>query len=282
MKETKFSGKLFGDEIIILIYDPEIQKAEETLEQAYIEALRLEKIFNIFDKKSELSILNNKRKLEVSQDLLKVIKKALIFSKLTNGKYDISLGKQIMQRKNKKQIKPTSATYKNISINKNQVSLNNKDVLIDLGSIAKGYITDEIGDFLKSKGIKEFLIDSRGDILIFGEYYHIMGIQHPRNRKKNIFLIKLKNQAVATSGDYNQFNKSFSESHILNSQDIISVTVVAPTLEEADVYSTALFVSNEKERNNLIKNNKSIMALLIKEDLKQIMYNNFKELLHGQ
>jgi FAD:protein FMN transferase len=282
MKETIFSRKLFGDEIRIMVYDTYTEKIKETLEQSYIEALRLEKVFNFFDKTSELSKLNNKRKMKVSLDLLRVIKKALAFSKQTRGRYDIALGKEILQRKNKEKVKITGASYKNISTNKNQVALNNKEVLIDLGSIAKGYITDRLGDFLKSKGIKEFLIDSRGDILVSGEYSHTLGIQHPRDKEKNIFSIKIKNQAVATSGDYNQFDKSFNKSHILNSKDIISATVTAPTLEEADVYSTALFVTSEKFRKSLIKRNKNIKVLLIKEDLKPIMYNNFEELFYEQ
>ena len=78
---------------------------------------------------------------------------------------------------------------------------------------------------------------------------------------------------------HNQFDKTFSKSHILNSSEIISVTVIAPTLEEADVYSTALFVADDKERRKLIANNKNIKVLLIKEDLKPIMYNDFEELI---
>ena len=61
--------------------------------------LRLQKIFNFYDSESELSILNAKRRLEVSDDLLKVIKKAIKFSLLTNGRYDISLGKNMLERK---------------------------------------------------------------------------------------------------------------------------------------------------------------------------------------
>jgi FAD:protein FMN transferase len=282
MKETTFSGRLFGSEIRIIIYYQDTEKAKKILDETYIEALRLQKIFNFFDKTSELSKLNNKRNLKVSPDLLRVIKKALLFSKLTEGKYDITLGKMIIQRKNKEKVKVISTSYKDILINKNNITLNNNNVLIDLGSIAKGYITDKIGDFIKSKGIKEFIIDSRGDILAYGKYSHIIGIQHPRDKENVLFLIKLQNQAIATSGDYNQFDKSFSKSHILNSQDIISATVIAPTLEEADVYSTALFVANEKSRNSLIENNKNIKVLLIKESLKPIMYNHFEDLIYEQ
>lgn len=280
MKETTFSRKLFGKEISILIYGDNANRVKQVLEQTYAEALRLQKIFNFFDKRSELSILNYKRKLKVSPELLSVIKNALPFSKLTNGKYDISLGKRIINRKNNKDDIKLQSSYEGIKIRGNKIILLHPDIFIDLGSIAKGYITDRLGEFLKLKGINEFLIDSRGDIIVSGKSVHIIGIQHPRDSEKNLFSIKLKNQAVATSGDYNQSYKNFSNSHIINSNDIISLTIVAPTLEEADVYSTALFVSNEKERSNLIKHNKDIKILMIKKDLKPVFYNNFEELLY--
>ena len=280
MEEVTFSGILFGDKINLLIYNLNKEKAEKIFRQFYSEALRLEKIFNFFDKDSELSKLNKKRKLKISQDLLNVINKALSFSELTKGKYDITLGKRILKRKNYEEDIKLESSYRDVKIKGNEVNLVHSDILIDLGSIAKGYITDKLGKFLISKGIKEFVIDSRGDILFSGEYFHTFGVQHPRDREKNITSIKIKNQAAATSGDYNQFDKNFSKSHILNSKEIISATVIAPTLEEADVYATALFVAEEKERKNLIENNKNIKVLLIKENLKPIMYNNFEGVIY--
>mgnify|MGYP001592261266 FL=1 len=74
---------------------------------------------------------------------------------------------------------------------------------------------------------------------------------------------------------------SFENSHILNTKDTISVTVVAQTLEEADVYAIALFVANKKGRENLMKRNKNIQALAVTRDLKSKMYNNFGGLIHG-
>jgi thiamine biosynthesis lipoprotein len=270
-----FRKPLFGKEIEVVVYNVD-KNVKKVLNEMYSEALRLQKIFNFFDEESELSILNKKRKLKVSPELLYVLKNALKFSNFTKGKYDISFGKNILLRKQGKEIENLNCSYKDIITNGNEVILKNENVLIDLGSIAKGYITDKLAEFLILNGVKEFLIDSRGDIIFSGNNFHIIGVKHPR-KNENFLEIKLQNQAVATSGDYLQFDKTYEKSHILNSKEIISVTVISQSLEEADVLATALFVSEEKERNRLIKKNKNAKILLIDNELNYKMFNGFSK-----
>jgi thiamine biosynthesis lipoprotein len=271
--------ELFGKEIEVLLPEVEEKVAEEIIDEMYLEALRLQKIFNIYDKDSELSKLNKKRKLKVSEELLEVLVYALKFCKLTNGKYDISIGKNILQRKNKEKEIKQSCSYKDIEIDGNEVILKNAEVLIDLGSVAKGYITDKLVEFLKSRGVEGGMLDSRGDIAVFGETKTKIAIQHPRKKEESICTIELKNCGVATSGDYYQFYRDFKKSHILNQKEIISLTVVAPTLKEADIYATVLFVLDKKEREELIKKNKNIKVFTVDESLNIKKYNGFEELL---
>ncbi len=283
-EEVNFKDRLFGDNIIMTMYGVDKKIAEDIFSEAYEYALKLQKIFNFYDRDSELSKLNTKRDMKVSDDLLNVLKKAIEFSELTLGKYDVVLGKNVLERKSGNPITKLSCSYKDISLNEDErnITLNNPDVLIDLGSIAKGYIGDRLAEFLKEKGIENFLIDARGDIIASGSMQHNIGIQHPRDKSKMFSSIKLKNQAVATSGDYNQFDKSPYSSHILNQNDSISITVIAPTLEEADIYATALFVSDYKTRANMLKNNKDIKVLIIKKNLDKVNYNNFEEVKDGK
>ena len=240
---------------------------------------QLQKIFSFYEEKSELSRLNKKRKLKVSKELLEVLLYSLKFCKLTKGRYDITLGKNILHRKNKEKETSISCSYKDIEINKEKVTIKNSEALIDLGSVAKGYITDKLVEFLKDKGVKEGMVDSRGDIILFGKNKRKISIQHPRKKEESLCTIHVKDCGIATSGDYNQFAGSFKKSHILNQQNLASVTVVAPTLAEADIYATALFVLEKKEREKIIKKNKKIKVFTVDEYLKTKYYNNFEELL---
>jgi len=277
MKETRITKKLFGGKINFIIYG-ENKNIKSIIKSVYSEGIRLQKIFNLYDKNSELSKLNNLRKMNVSKELLEVIKKSLKFSKLTKGSYDISLGKYIILRKSGGILIP-KCSYKDIKIRGNIVTLKNSEVILDLGSIAKGYITDKLANFLEDYKIKEFLIDSRGDICTRGKNIHILGVQSPRG-EGNILEMKLNNSSVATSGDYMQFDKKFEISHIINQNDLISVTVVSKNLEVADALATAIFTSEEKIRKKIIKNYKNNMIMTINKKFEIKMFNNFNKLIY--
>jgi thiamine biosynthesis lipoprotein len=280
MEELRIQKPLFGAAVQITIYEVEENPGKLILEDAYIEALRLQKIFSFFDKDSELSRLNTRRKLTVSKELKEVFAHSIEISKMTKGAYDITLGKAILQRKNKEEVKKPQCSYRDISINDRKIKLNHPDVMIDLGSIAKGYITDKIAEFLKEKGVMEGMIDARGDLLFFGNYIHVVGIQNPRSMGI-IHSIKLSNQAVATSGDYMQFHETYRKSHIINQKDIISATVIADTLELADSYATALFVCDTKTRQKLIHDH-NIKTLLMISPSNIKTYNGFDRHLYTE
>jgi len=278
MNSVTFKRKLFGGEISIIVYNPP-KNIKDAIDKTYSKALRLQKIFNFFDEESELSKLNKNRSMKVSKELLEVLKKSLKFSRLTGGKYDPTLGKQILQRKTQKEENKLNCSYRDIKISFGRVSLKHPDIMIDLGSIAKGYITDKVADFLKAEGIKSFIINSRGDIIFSGDLGHIIGIENPRKPGTSIMKIKIKNQCIATSGDYRQFYGKHEKSHILNSNDAISITVLANKLENADVIATSLFVSDDNERSRIIKKFKDCKIMILKEDLKPRYYNNFQEII---
>jgi FAD:protein FMN transferase len=252
---------MFGGQIGITIYDVEGSPADLIMDNLYCEALRLDKIFNFFDAKSELSMLNKKRKMNVSEELMAVVKMALPYCELTNGAYDVSLGKQIMLRKAGKPL-GNPASYKDIVVEGRTILLKGTEAMIDLGSVAKGYIGDKMLGIVKDFGVENALIDMRGDILLHGETGETIQVKHPR-KEGQICSFKAKNIAVATSGDYNQFYGSHENSHILNSRGIISATVLADTLAEADILATCLMVSGQ----NLFCGRKYV---LIEKELKII------------
>lgn len=279
MQITK-KAKLFGKESEIIIFDVDNFMAEIVIDDAFRLGSNLHKIFDIYDEKSEISLLNKKRELKVSDYLLEVINKAIHFSKITNGAYDITHGKNFLLRKKGEISLPTlNCSYKDIKIVQNKITLTHPDILIDLGSVAKGYITDKMSELIKNEGIESFIIDSRGDLIVVGNN-QLIGIGHPREKDKILKTINIQNKGVATSGDYHQFVNNFKNSHIINSKDLISVTVVADTLTEAELFSTALFVMDKTEREKLMSKHKNILAMLIDENLNIIFINHFDKLLH--
>lgn len=278
MVSFEFEKKLFGGKVWFVVFGEDESRAKKAVNAAYDEGLRLSKVFNFYDFDSELSKLNLKRKIVASREFLEVLLKAEAMKDLTGGSYDATLGRTIKERKDGGVIEKLE--FGGLVIEGAEVSLTKEGVLVDLGSIAKGYIADKMGEVLREKGCEDFMIDARGDILFGGEKTQVIEIQHPREADKFLCKIALNGEAVATSGDYNQYNEKFENSHIINSKDAVSVTVVAPTLEEADLFATALFVSDGAIREKILRENEGIRALVVTKDLKQVMYNKFEELIH--
>ncbi|MFQ5474224.1 MAG: FAD:protein FMN transferase, partial [Candidatus Nanoarchaeia archaeon] len=191
MREFSAKKALLGKEIEIALKGIDGFMAEELIDDVYDYGLSLQRIFNFFDSKSELNRLNAKRELDASKDLISVIKKALKLCELTRGQYDITLGKQIIQRKKGLPIRPVNCSYKDIKITGNRIILTHEDAIIDLGSIAKGYIVDKMVEHLISRGVLSGLIDARGDIRVFGKESESVDIQHARDKEKIIRTIEL-------------------------------------------------------------------------------------------
>ncbi len=272
--QTQRKEKLFGGEVGVVVFENDM--ADAVIDNAFIEGLFLQKIFNYYDKNSELNRLNSKRELKVSDELLLVIKKALELSELTHGDYDVTLGKSILEKKKNGKSVRSDCSFKDVKIEGNFVRLMNDSVSIDLGSIAKGFIADRMNDVLKNSGVLSSAIDARGDIVVLGS--HVVSVQDPRSDKIFCSVI-LKDEAIATSGDYKQFHETFNKSHILNQKSAISVSVIANDLMTADMVATALFVSKNPE---IIVDKYGVSAMIISDKGLVKYYGGFENKLWNE
>ena len=270
MQMASLRKPLFGKDVELALWGMDEKLAQDLLEGAYEKGRKLEKIFNFFDEKSVLSALNKKRRMECPEELLSVVKKALEVCRKTGGRYDISLGRQFLARKSGKPAKKPGCSYEDLRITGKTIELTHPEAMVDLGSIAKGYIGDEMASFLRSEGALSGLVDARGDIISFGEP-KIVEIQHPREDRA-IASIKLDG-AVATSGDYAQL--TYQNPHILDGKGFISVTTISKTLMEADAYATAVFVTPEEEIMDLLAGT-GVRAMCVRKDLSIAYHNGFE------
>lgn len=195
---------------------------------------RLVNIFNFFDKKSSLSILNSKKKIENVDELIFLINESLKFYELSKGRFNIFLGNQILSRKlnsekNLNNINKKINLNKIISINKNRnkIEILDENYSIDLGGIAKGFIIDEVLNLTNKKYKKQIidiLIDARGDMVFFGKNKKTVEIENPFNENLGFEEFTIKSGSVITSG-HNKQKFKFG-SHILGEKnDILTITL---------------------------------------------------------
>jgi thiamine biosynthesis lipoprotein len=118
------------------------------------------------------------------------------------------------------------------------------------GSVAKGYAVDRALAVLGSHGVSRALVNAGGEIGVLGRDW-VVGVQHPRNHGALLASVRLaQGQAMATSGDYeNYFVVDGRRYHHLlvpgtglPAMESQSVSVLAPSCMEADIWATAFFV----------------------------------------
>lgn len=132
---------------------------------------------------------------------------------------------------------------------------------IDLGGIAKGYGVDRVADGLRRAGTKAALIDLSGNMVALGDAPGktgwTVGIRDPSGRLPYLGTIRLHDEAISTSGNYEQFVDVDGRryGHIIDprtgwpAEGLASVTVVSARAELCDAWDTGLFVlGSEKAR----------------------------------
>ncbi len=171
--------------------------------------------------------------------------------------------------------------YRKVKILNNKLVKENSSIQINFNAIAQGYAVDVLADFLISKSIKHFLIDIGGEIYAKGQKPDgkawKIGLEMPEeNAESRSYnqVIKLHNQAVATSGNYRKFYiiDGVKYAHSLNPKtaypvrhSLLSVTVITKNAALADAYATAFMVMGV-EKTMLFATNHPLIEVYLMYD----------------
>lgn len=125
---------------------------------------------------------------------------------------------------------------------------------LDFGAVAKGYVADELTDFLRDQGFNTAMISLGGNIYAMGKktdgsLWNI-GIQNPYGGGA-IVSVQVEDKAVVTSGGYQRYFTDNGETywHIIDPSTgypaktgLASVSIISDSAKYGDCLSTALFV----------------------------------------
>lgn len=276
--------------ITITLYSENKTLANQAIKNAFTEIKRIEEKFNEYNDTSLTSELNKKKEINTTdKEFINIIQDSIYYSNLTNASFDITVKPilnlysnsfQNLQRPpTPEEINQTlkETNYRLIEIktktNNTQITLHNQ-TQITLGGIVKGHAIDKALEILKYNNITSALINAGGDMYALGNKPNnkpwTIALQNPDNSNEYITQIKLKNKAIATSGNYERyFNENKSFHHIVNpktgysANELISATIIANTALKADALATAIFVMGPEEGIKLINNLNDTEALLI-------------------
>ena len=250
---------------------------DETLSGAFAVCEELEKLLSRTVKGSDVYRLNEADGfISVSDDTLRLLEKSVYYGNLTDGKFDITICPVSELWDFKNQIVPSrseiaealkNVDYHSIEIKGNTANLHGKK--IDLGGIAKGYITDKVISYFESKGVKKALVNLGGNIRVTGEFN--IGIRKPFT-EEILLNMPLENKSAVTSGIYERYIEKNGEiyHHVLDPEtgygvknELSSVTVIGNNSADCDALSTACLLLGTEEGKEIIENTAGTEAVFI-------------------
>ena len=286
---------IMGTKVTVELWHTDSTTGSELAGVVMDEMRRIDNLMSSYKADSELSAVNAgaaKDPVIVSTELMALIERALEYSDLTAGAFDItyaSAGQYYDYRNNQKpddaQLEAAlqAVDYHHVKLDKSASTIQfmHPGVRVDLSGIAKGYAVDRCIYLLQQAGVTRALVTAGGDTRVIGKRqgrpWHI-GIRNPRDEDKIVSMIPLENSAISTSGDYERF---FEEDgvryhHILNpktgssAHEIISSSIIAEYAIDTDALSTSVFILGVEKGMKLIDSIPGTEAIII--DSKGDMY----------
>ncbi|MGL5348631.1 MAG: FAD:protein FMN transferase [Peptostreptococcaceae bacterium] len=284
---------IMGTVVKVTLYE---NGSEEILDKVFNRVKEIESLVSINKDDTELDELNENagiKPIKLSDTSLEIIEKALHYSELSNGKYDLTIGPLVKlwsiglpeaKVPTQDEIDETikNIDYSKVKINKDtkEVFLPEKGMLLDLGSIAKGYAADEIVRILNEENIDSAIIDLGGNIYALGlkegnKNWRI-GIQNPFDKRGNIVgALEVSNKTVVTSGIYERYieQDGVKYHHILNPStgypyetEIAGVSIISDKSIDGDALSTLIFTKGLEEGLAFVENIEGVEAVFVTND----------------
>jgi thiamine biosynthesis lipoprotein len=263
LKRLEYQQTLMGVPVKIVVYAHAESPANAAVHEAFDRIRRLNLIFSDYDDDSEIAQLGRAsgsgQARPSSPELCTVLGRSLELSRSSDGAFDVTIGPlvELWRKSRRSRSLPSIETrdaarqrvgYRFVKLDQaaRTVELQRPGMRLDFGGIVKGYAADEARRVLAARGFKRGLVALSGDISAGdpppGEAGWRIAVENARNDSRPQTFIRLRNQAVSTSGDAYQFVEIDGRrySHLvdprtgLGSTRRISVTVVANRGIDAD------------------------------------------------
>lgn len=246
------------------------ESAKKILDKAEYRIRYIESLASNWIEESEVSQFNRADggvTFEFSRTNWEVIHFGAELYKATAGAFDltcrplIELWKKagqsgVMPRESEIDVAKTQSSWALLEFNEGHyITKTSADLRIDLGGIAKGYAIDQAVQAMIELGAIGGLVDIGGDLRVFGKSSRASGewlieVKDPFRKGLLRSATYVGDVAVCTSGNYARYVQIEGKrySHIINpktgypTEKVPSVTVVADSAMEADVWATALSV----------------------------------------
>jgi thiamine biosynthesis lipoprotein len=264
---------IMGTSVRVELWHENAAEGRAAIAAVMDEMRRIDDLMSPYKPESELSRINReaaKHPVRISREQFDLIARAIEFSELSGGVFDITFASVGYMYDYRRGVEPSDAqiaqalpgiNYRHLMLDRARTTIRfaREGVRIDLGGIAKGYAVDLGIAVLKKRGITSAIVQAGGDSRVLGDKRGRpwnVAIRDPRNKQNVVAVIPLVNAAISTSGDYERyFMKKDGERvhHIIDpktgksAHGVISVSVIAPDATTTDGLTKSVFLKGPKE-----------------------------------
>ena len=285
------NGLIFGT-----VYKVTYQYDENLKEEIEAALKRFDGPLSPFNDTATITRVNHNEDFVPDTFFINVFRRSMEISKETDGAFDITVAPlaNAWGFGFKKGTFPDSAMidslqeitgYTKVNLSaEGKVMKQDPRIMLSCSAIAKGYAVDVIAQLLEQKGIRNFMVDIGGEIVVRGENpkkdLWRIGINKPVDDSLSMnqeiqTVLNITNIGMATSGNYrNYYYKDGKKyAHTIDPRtgypvqhNILSATVIARDCMSADAYATAFMVMGLEEAEQFANAHPDIDACFIYSD----------------
>lgn len=298
---------IMGTVFEIVAYDEPATHASEVIDKAFQEIVRLDQLLSNYKTNSDLTRLNRSAHFHaqaVPRDLYRVIEQSLQYSRLSGGKFDITVGPLVNVWKaamrgertpspaEEEKLRGCVGYEKIVLLPPDRIEFRSSCLEIDLGAIGKGYAVDRAVEILRSHGIRNALVDAGGSTIYGmgsppGQTAWLVHLRDPSGQIDP--RVMLSEASVSTS---EQTPPSLlgndSAGHIIDPgkgvplKTIFAVSVIAKTATASDALSTTLLLTGPEQGKALVKTMAKAAAIWISSRGQAETASNGPQILLGR
>jgi thiamine biosynthesis lipoprotein len=180
LSRVESQRSVMGTMFHIIVYHGSPPDAQKAVDAAMAEIVRLDRVMSHYKEDSDLSRLNRSAgqgEVVIEPSLYDVIEKSLAFSRLSNGRFDVTVGPLVRMWKQAESEgrRPSEAEiaearrcvgYQKIeTVPPDRVRVHSDCLAMDLGGIGKGYAVDKAIGILESHGIRHAMVNAGGSTI---------------------------------------------------------------------------------------------------------------------